>query len=101
TLGVADRTQEEERAGGGEQRGVEAVEHPAVTAEQAPGVLDLHVALQRRLEQVSERPGEGDQEPKKERVADGDVVALVQRVECDEHGRGRTEDEALPGLARR
>ena len=42
-------------AGAGEEQRVDPVEHASVPAEQAPGVLHLHVALDRRLEQVADR----------------------------------------------
>ena len=51
-----------------DERGVEAVEHAAVLAEEAAGVLDAQVALDHRLEQVAERRGGGHAGADRQRV---------------------------------
>src|SRR5215217_8000399 len=67
-LGGVERAQQVVRGDDGEQQRVDAVEDAAVRGEQAPRVLDLHVALQPRFEQVAERCGDGDDETEEKRL---------------------------------
>ena len=69
--------------------------------QETPAVLDLHVALERGLEQVPERRGDRDHEAENDRFPDRQVVLLVEGDEGDEHGRRGSEQEALPRLPRR
>src|SRR5581483_8911236 len=85
----------------GEEQRVEAVEHAAVAAEEPTRVLDVHVALQERLEQVAERPRDGENDAEHDRLANRQEVLLVEGHERDEQGRDRPEDEPLPRLRRR
>ena len=69
--------------------------------EQAPGVLDLHVPLQHRLEQIAGRLDERHHEAEHDGLADRQEVLAVERDEGHEHGRRDARDEALPRLAGR
>src|SRR5205814_308226 len=77
---------------------VETVEHPAVGAEEVAAVLDAGVALEERLEEVSDRRGECEHDPEDDRLADREEVLLVESDERDEDRRCGSEDEPLPGL---
>src|SRR3954469_4836829 len=82
-LGMPESQHEVERRRRREQQGIDAVEHPAVAAEQVPGVLHLHVALQHRLEEVAGRGREHHDEAEDDRLADPEemVAVLVERDE--------------------
>src|SRR5581483_7296372 len=101
TVALAEGQDAEVRRRDGEEQGVDAVEHAAVPAEEAARVLDLHVTLQERLEQIAERADHGEHGAQRDRLADAEEVLLVERDERDEDGRGRPEQEALPRLPRR
>ena len=57
---VADQKQANiDYQGGGEEQAVQAVQHAAVAREESRGVLDLGLALEHGLEQVSQEPHHG------------------------------------------
>ena len=93
--------QEVVRGNGREQERVDAIEHAAVRREEPAAVLHLHVALERRLEEVAEWRRDRDHEAEDDRLPDRQVVLSVERDEGDEDGRTGPEQEALPGLSRR
>ena len=77
----------------GEEQRVHAVEHAAVPAEQRPRVLDARVALEERLEQVAERPGQRRRERDGEgavRCRTGCCRASPSRRRRRTRGRSRT-----------
>src|SRR3954447_24105148 len=84
------------RRRGGEQEGVEAIEHAGVPAEEVAAVLDARVPLEQRLEQIAHRPGDRQHGAERDRLADRQEVLLVERHERDENGRGGPEQEPLP-----
>src|SRR3954452_15235607 len=60
-------TEQQERRRRHEQQGIDPVEHPAVTGQQRPHVLDADVALEQRLREVAERGGDRDHQPERDR----------------------------------
>src|SRR5204863_8504151 len=97
---LAGREDREVRLRRGEGERVQAIEHPAMAAEEAARVLDVHVALQQRLEQVADGRRDRDHEAEDDRLAYRQKARLVERDERDEDRCGRAEDEAFPRLAR-
>ena len=70
--------------------------------EQAPGVLHLEIALQRRLEKIAEERGHDDDDAENDRLPDAQklVPLVVEHDERDEDARGRAAQEPLPRLLR-
>ena len=60
---------------GRERHGVDPIEDPSVGTEGAPRVLDARIALEERLEEVADRRGHGDGQPR-----EGRFEALKRRV---------------------
>src|SRR5262249_51206533 len=98
---LAESQDQEVRRRGGEEHGVDAVQDAAVAAEEAAGVLHLHVALEHRLEEVADRRCDGEHGAEDERLRDREEVLLVEADERDEDRRRCAEDESLPRLPRR
>src|SRR4051812_47680323 len=66
----AEGGEQEEGRHPGEEERVDPVEDAAVAAEQAAAVLDAHVPLEGRLEQVAERLRDRDHRAEDERLPD-------------------------------
>src|SRR4051812_286108 len=102
-LQIAECAHEVVRRRRREQQRVDAIEHAAVPAEQAPRVLHLHVALQHRLEEVAGDRDEDDRDAEDERLPDEQIVVaiLVERDERDKDTNERADDQAFPRFPRR
>src|SRR5581483_11607551 len=87
-LRVPERQHDRVRRRAGEQERVEAVEQAAVASEQAARVLHGEVALDGRLEQVSEHRRDRDRGAEHDRLPDREVRPAVV-VEGEERDRDR------------
>src|SRR5213594_1339894 len=103
SLGRAEGEDHVEGGNRREEERIEAIEHAAVTGKDPTRVLDAHVALDRRLEQVTRRAGQRENHAERQRLSDGEegVPVLVERDERNEERCDHPRQEALPRLARR
>src|SRR5919106_6809391 len=83
---------------GGEQDGIDTVEDPPVTGEDAAHVLDPQVALERRFDEVTERSEDRDDQRQADRPGGGE--GLDRRNQRDGHQQQaqRRPDGPLPRL---